>query len=165
MFKLDTSTAALGFQFPQHNVILGKGAPEYYGGMTQEIGYRRWGLQCFFTFSHGGHLLWTESVTSHSFYSIANSVVSMLDRYTPSHTSSRSPRLDLDAPLSFPTNLDVFGSPFFKLRSLVLNYQLSQPDLKIKTAIKALRLFVSATNLFTITEVSWQRSGDIRRRL
>jgi len=152
MFRLDPSTAAYGFQFPQHNVILGKGAPEYYGGMTQEISYKHFDLQCFFTFSHGGHLLWTESVTSHSFYSIANSVVSMLDRYTPTHTATHSPRLDLNVPLSIPTNLDVYGSSFFKLRSLVLDYQLNQPARKKNSVMKALQLFLSATNVFTITK-------------
>ena len=152
MFRLDPSTAAYGFQFPQHNVILGKGAPEYYGGMTQEVSYKHFDLQCFFTFSHGGHLLWMGSVTSHSFYSFANAGASLEDRYTSTHTDSRSPRLNINNALSTPTNLDVYSSSYFKLRSLLLSYQFDQPDWSKKTGMKSLRLFLSATNVFTITK-------------
>lgn len=152
MFQLDSSTAAYGFQLPRHNVILGKGAPEYFGGMTQEVRYKRFELQCFFSFSNGGHLLWIGSVTSHSFYSMGNAVASMQGRYTPTHTNTNAPRLNLNVPLAIPTNLDVFSSSYFKLRSLILSYNLDQLAWMKKTGMKGLRVFLSATNVFTITK-------------
>src|SRR3569833_760440 len=124
MFKLNPITLPYGYQSRQDNVILGNGAPDYFGGMTQEISYKRFDLQGFFTFSHGGHLLWAQHVTSHSFFGVANTDVSKLDRYTPTHTNTQAPRLDLNAGLATPTNLDVFSSTIFKLQNQKKSYYL-----------------------------------------
>jgi len=152
MFKLNPITLPYGYQSRQDNVILGNGAPDYFGGMTQELSYKHFDLQGFFTFSHGGHLLCAQHVTSHSFFGVANTDLSMLDRYTPTHTNTHAPRLDLNAGLAAPTNLDVFSSSFFKLRSLVVSYHLDEMNWMKKTGLKGMRLFISATNVFTITK-------------
>ncbi len=120
--------------------------------MTQELRFKRFDLQCYFSFSHGGHLLWVEHGASDEFYDAANAGVSMLNRYMPSNPNANAPRLDLYDQIEHPTNLDVFGSSFFKLRSLTLNYQLNQALWMKRAAIKNVQLFVSATNVFTITK-------------
>jgi TonB-linked SusC/RagA family outer membrane protein len=140
MFKLDTPDA-YGYRIPLSNVILGKGSPNYTGGMTQAISYKNFDLQCFFTFSQGGHLAWAEHNASVEFYSLANATTSILDRYTPTHPNTNAPRLSMNNSLGSPTNLDVFSSSYFKLRSLTLGYR-----------IRNIRLFGSATNVFTITK-------------
>lgn len=140
MYRLDPTTAAQGYQDKAYNQVLGNGPPKVYGGITQEFSYKNIGLQCYFTFSQGGHLLWAEHVASTAFLTTANAGVSMLDRYTPAHTQTGQPMLDLTDNYT-PTNLDVFSSSYLKLRSLTLNYQL-----------RNIQLFLSATNVFTITK-------------
>ena len=152
MYRLDPSTAADGYEYPQSNVLLGEGAPNYFGGMTQGLSYRHFDLQCFFTFSQGGHLLWAQHGASVEFYDVANAGVSILNRYTPTNTNTQSPRLDFYNGLEHATNLDVFGSSYFKLRSLTLSYHVDQALWMKRTALQQVRLFISATNIFTITK-------------
>jgi TonB-linked SusC/RagA family outer membrane protein len=151
MYKLDTSTASQGFEIPE-NTVIANGSPKYFGGMTQELSYKRFDLQCYFTFSHGGHLLWAEQVASTEFYGTANADRSILNRYTPVNTNSNEPRLSLNNGGYTASNLDVFSSSYFKLRSLTLNYRFDQGGWMKRAAIKDLQVFMSATNVFTITK-------------
>ena len=147
MYKLNAGTASQGYEELAPEII-GQGQPKYFGGMTQELRFKRFDLQCYFSFSHGGHLLWVEHVASMQFYGTNNADRLMLNRYTPENSNSNQPRLSW-SPFNGPqTNLDVFSSSYFKLRSLTLNYQLNVK----KTSISKAEVFVSATNVFTITK-------------
>ncbi len=50
--------------------------------------------------------------------------------------------------ISAASNLDVFSSFYLKLRSVTLSYRLNLKNLPVKNA----QIFISATNLFTITK-------------
>jgi TonB-linked SusC/RagA family outer membrane protein len=152
MYKLDPSTASSGWQSPEWNVIIADGAPKYFGGMMQELSYKRFDLQCYFTFSKGGHLLWAEHEAISKFFGTANAGQSMLDRYTPTNTNSNEPRAFLSYYSHLPTNLDVFSSSYIKLRSLTLNYHFEQAAWMKRGSIKDVQVFMSATNVFTITK-------------
>jgi TonB-dependent starch-binding outer membrane protein SusC len=147
MFKLFPSGGYPGGG-PAYGEIIGNGAPAYYGGMTQKFSYKKLDLQCYFAFSHGGHLLWAEHSATTEFFGQSNANVAMFNRYTPTNTNSNDPRLDLLYDEQYPTNLDVFSSSFMKLRSLTLSYRV---NIK-KTSITNAQVFISATNLFTITK-------------
>ncbi|WP_431215859.1 SusC/RagA family TonB-linked outer membrane protein [Puia sp. P3] len=140
MFRLGAGTTP-GVKDPQSNVILAKGAPACFGGMTHQFDYKNFDLQLLFTFSLGGHLLWAEHNTALEFYNIGNANRSILDRYTPAHLDGSTPRLSFYNEGYGPTNLDVFSSDYVKLRSLVLGYR-----------IKNIRVYFSATNVFTFTK-------------
>ncbi len=152
MYRLDSSTASQGYENPAYNAILGHGAPNYFGGVTQEFSYKNVTLHFLFTFSEGGHLLWVQHGASNEFYNAANAGVAMLNRYTPSNTNTNAPGLDLYDQIQHPTNLDVFGSSYFKLRSVVLGYTIDRTKWIKRSGIQRVQLFVSATNVFTITK-------------
>jgi TonB-dependent starch-binding outer membrane protein SusC len=133
---------------PAFGEIIGNGPPKYYGGMTQEFSYKKLDLKCYFTFSHGGHLLWAEHAATTEFFGQSNANVAMLNRYTPTNTNSNDPRLDLIYDEESPTNLDVFSSSYLKLRSLILSYYLNVKKMSISNA----QVFISATNVFTLTK-------------
>jgi TonB-dependent starch-binding outer membrane protein SusC len=133
---------------PAYGEIIGNGPPKYYGGMTQEFSYKKLDLKCYFTFSHGGHLLWAEHAATTEFFGQSNANVAMLNRYTPTNTNSNDPRLDLIYDEEYPTNLDVFSSSYLKLRSLILSYYLNVKKMSISNA----QVFISATNVFTLTK-------------
>ena len=151
MYRLDASTAASGYEYAARNQLIGNGPPKYVGGFTQEFSYRNLGLQCYFTFSHGGHLLWAQHVATTEFFNISNADVSMFNRYTSANTNTDQPRLDLSE-IYQPTNLDVFSSSYLKLRSLTLNYHFAEALWMKNTGFKNLQIFLSATNVFTITK-------------
>jgi hypothetical protein len=151
MFKLDTTTASQGYEQPLTNVVLASGPPKYFGGMLQEFGYKGFDLKCYFTFSHGGHLLWAEHVAGDEFYGSANAPRSMLNRYGPANTNSNEPWLSFND-FEQPSNLDVFSSSYFKLRSLTLAYRFEQAGWMKRASITNMQVFVSATNVFTLTK-------------
>ncbi|HEY6899466.1 MAG TPA: SusC/RagA family TonB-linked outer membrane protein [Puia sp.] len=152
MYRMDPSTAASNYQNPARDQIIGIGPPKYFGGMTQELSYKNWGLDLFFAFSQGGHLLWAQHVATTQFYNTSNAPVSMFDRYIPGHTNTNQPRLDLTQNNYTATNLDVFSSSYFKLRSATLNYRFGEMSWMKKAGLSSMRLFVSATNVFIITK-------------
>ena len=141
MFKLDSTGAAIVA------TVIGSGAPKYAGGMNQEFTYKRFNLQCYFTFSHGGHLLWVEHNASDELFGVANADRLILNRYTPANTNSNQPVLSLNYNIP-AANIDVFSSSYFKLRSLSLTYRL---NLK-RTSISNAQVFIAATNVFTLTK-------------
>jgi len=152
IFVLDTSTAAEGYEAPAYNQIIGYGAPKYYGGITQSFTYKNFNLEFYFTYSVGGHLLWGDHAASTQFQGIANANVSILNRYYPGNTNGNEPRLLLDYYSYSTSNLDVFSSSYIKLRTLTFNYNLGSSNWIKKAGMKNTSLFVSATNLFTITK-------------
>jgi len=153
MFKLDASTAAEGFEAPAANQIIGNGAPKYYGGITQGFAYKHFDLQFYFTYSVGGHLLWSDHVSSTEFYGTANANTTILNRYTPTNTNTDEPILVLNDSQYQVSNLDVFSSSYLKLRTLTLNYNFDKTARWMTRAgMKNASLFMSATNLFTITK-------------
>jgi TonB-linked SusC/RagA family outer membrane protein len=152
MFKLDPSTASQGYENPYTNAIIGNGAPKYYGGITQGFTYKKFDLQLYFTYSEGGQLLWADHVTSMGFIGTGNANVVMLNRYTPSNTNTDQPRLILNSGGYTASNLDVFNSSYLKLRTLTLNYRFDKALWMQKVGMKTASLFISATNVFTITK-------------
>jgi TonB-linked SusC/RagA family outer membrane protein len=152
MYRLDTSLAPYGYEIAEGNVIISDGIPKYFGGMTQELSYKKLGLLCNFTFAFGGHLVWAEHAASTQFFGAANADELMLNRYTPANTNSNQPRLSLASVANWPNSSDVFNSSYVKLRSLTLNYHFDQVSWMKRASIKNIRIFVSATNVFTITK-------------
>jgi TonB-linked SusC/RagA family outer membrane protein len=149
--SFETDSTQDGYTAPAYGQIIGYGAPKYFGGMTQELRYKRFDLQCYFTFSHGGHLLWVEKVASDGFDGVANADRAMLGRYTPTHTNTNQPVLSLNEDDQFATNIDIFSSSYFKLRSLTLNYRLEGAWMK-RATVSDTQVFISATNVFTLTK-------------
>jgi TonB-linked SusC/RagA family outer membrane protein len=145
MYQLDSTGS------PVPNAFIINCAPKYFGGMSQEFSFKQFDLQCYFTFSHGGHLFWVEHVATEEFLVTANAGRSMLNLYTLTNTSSNVPRLSLNDQYQ-ASNLDVFGSSYFKLRSLTLSYRFDKRGWMKKAAITNAQVFVSATNVFTLTK-------------
>jgi TonB-linked SusC/RagA family outer membrane protein len=152
MFRLDPSTAAKGYQTFAQNQIIGYGSPKYFGGITQGFVYKKFDLQFYFTYSVGGHLVWGDHAASDQFQGISNLNASALGRYYPGNPNASLPQLVLDYYSLESSNLDVFSSSYLKLRTLSFSYDLSQCNFFKKAGMKNASLFVSATNVFTITK-------------
>jgi len=152
MFRLDESTAAYGYEAPAINQTIGYGAPKYYGGITQGFTYKKFDLEFYFTYSVGGQLLWGDHAASTEFQGVANANASILNRYYPGNTNANEPRLILDYYDYSSSNLDVFSSSYLKLRTLTLSYDLSSSSWFKRAGMKNTSVFVSATNIFTITK-------------
>jgi len=152
-YQLDTvSYAAYGASYPDFHVIIGSGAPKYFGGFTESFSYKNFDLNLYFLYSHGGKLMWGDDVSSTTFVGTSNANASMLKRYTPQNTGSDRPRLLLGDQLIYNTNLSIYNSSYLKLRTATLNYRFNKSGWMNKAGIQSAAVYVSATNLFTITK-------------
>jgi len=149
MFELMPENGAHYINF---DVIIGSAAPKYYGGFTQSLSYKNLDLDLYFTFSQGGKLMWGDDVSSIAFVGTSNANAVMLNRWTPKNTNTDQPRLLLNDQIIYNTNLSIFNSSYLKLRTVTLNYRFNKTALMKKAGIQNATLFLSGTNLFTITK-------------
>ena len=153
MFLLDTITyKAYGGAYPLFNTIIASAAPKDFGGFTQEFTYKNFDLSFYFTFSQGGKLEWADHVNSMEFVGVSNANAVMEGRWTPQNPNSNQPRLVLNDAIIYNSNLSVFNSSYLKLRTLTLNYRLDRSKWMTRRGVRTATIFLSATNVFTITK-------------
>ncbi|MBN8854589.1 MAG: hypothetical protein BGO55_21910 [Sphingobacteriales bacterium 50-39] len=154
MYQLDTvSYAQYGAAYPDFHVIIGQGAPKYFGGFTESFSYKNFDLNLYFLYSQGGKLMWADDVSSTTFVGTSNANVSMLKRYTAQNTNADRPRLLLGGDqLMYNTNLSIYNSSYLKLRTATLNYRFDKSGWMTRAGIQSAAVYLSATNLFTITK-------------
>ncbi|MDO6430438.1 TonB-dependent receptor [Flavitalea sp. BT771] len=153
MYQLDTVTyASMGAAYIDFHTIIGSGAPKYFGGFTESFSYKHFDLNLYFLYSEGGKLMWGDDVSSTTFNGISNANANMLKRYTPQNPGSDRPRLLLGDQLIYNTNLSIYNSSYLKLRTATLNYRFDKSSWMTKAGIQAASIYLSATNLFTITK-------------
>jgi len=132
--------------------VIASCAPKFFGGFTHSFSYRNFDLSAYFTFSEGGKLVWADDVSSVEFTGTSNANVRMLERYTADNPNASRPRLVLSDSWLPVSNLNVYNSSYIKLRSLGLNYRFNKSAWMDKAGIKNASIYLTATNLFTITK-------------
>jgi TonB-linked SusC/RagA family outer membrane protein len=130
---------------------LGKAIPDFYFGLTLNATYRRFDLSLFFS-GVGGVQKYNavrrslESVSGGG----ANRSVAVLDHWTPTNPSNTMPRAVVGDPNQNDRLSDrwIEDASYVRLRTAQVGYTLP-PGL---WGLKTTRLWVSATNLFTLTQ-------------
>lgn len=132
--------------------IIGNSNPDVYGGFANTFTYKNFSLYTLFNYSFGNELIWQRDVLNAQVngYSIRNLGVEALDYYSASNTNTNRP-LPVYGELSFLTNDNVYNASFVKLKQLTLNYAFSK-DLIRQLRLNNASVYLSATNLFTITD-------------
>jgi TonB-linked SusC/RagA family outer membrane protein len=132
--------------------IIGRAEPKYYGGYTNSLTYKNFSLIALATFSYGGDIFYLADIQNADAGARTNKGVRILDRWTPENPNTDRPRLILGEGNS-PQNgasSNVYDASFIKLKSITLNYQFPT-SLMNKLKMTTASIYVSATNLFTIT--------------
>jgi hypothetical protein len=134
-------------------VKLGSALPKFTYGFNAVLEFKHFDLKMFFIGSYGNETVnglsgWLEG--SRGLY---NSYATRMNRWTPEHPSNTEPRMTA----ANANNNDVFSDrqvengSYLRLRNVQLGYNFSQTLLS-KFKLRALRLYVSSDNLFTITK-------------
>lgn len=132
--------------------IVGHAEAKYYGGYTNTLVYRNFSLTTLATFSYGGHIYYLADIQNADAATRANKGIRILDRWTPEHPDADRPRLILgqgNGTQSAASN-NIYDASFIKLKSVTLNYQFPA-SLMSKLNLTTASVYVSATNLFTVT--------------
>jgi len=138
------------------NVNLGQAAPDVFGGWTNTFSYGNLQVSTLFNFSVGNTIA---NFGRRNEFTISdentNSGPGILNAWTPENTDTDIPRIAYRDPNGNRRFSDFFieDASFLKLKNINISYQFDSNLLK-KLAISNARIFLSGTNLFTITSYS-----------
>lgn len=131
--------------------VIGSAEPKYYGGYTNSLTYKNFNLMTLATFSYGGDIFYLADVQNQDIAQSTNKSVKILERWTPENPNASRPRLiQGQSSYSYAASNNVYDASFIKLKSVTLSYQLPR-SLTDKITLTGGSVYVSATNLFTIT--------------
>jgi TonB-linked SusC/RagA family outer membrane protein len=131
--------------------IIGKAEPKFYGGYTNRMSYKDFSLTTLATFSYGGDIYYLADVQNQDMARRTNKGVRILDRWTPENTDATRPRLiQGQGSYAYAASNNVYDASFIKLKSVTIAYQFPK-SLTNKWKLNGISAYVSATNLFTIT--------------
>lgn len=132
--------------------VIGHAEPKYYGGYTNTFTYKNFSLMTLATFSYGGDILYLADAQNADVSVLTNKGVRILDRWTPENQDATRPRLLLkQSSYAYVASNNVYDASFIKLKSVTLSYQFSKTLLD-RLKMNSASVYVSATNLFTITK-------------
>lgn len=135
--------------------IYGNTDPKAYGGFSTDISYKGFTLNAIFNYSLGGHRIsdYYENLISSVGQSYAS--VDLLDRWTETNTQGYFPRRmanvsGYNAYGAGETDRYIQSTSYLRLANLTMAYNVNPNQLKL-LGLKSLRLYFTASNLFTAT--------------
>ena len=133
--------------------IIGCGQPLHTGGFSNTFTWKNFDLNIFFTWSYGNDILNANRLIFESGYkSQTNQFASFADRWTPENSTSNIPRTNATGNEEYSSRIIEDGS-FLRLKNVSLGYTFSGRGIR-KAGISSLRLYVSADNIWTLTNYS-----------
>lgn len=141
-------------------VILGNALPDFTGGLTNTFGYKGVDLSFFVYWSYGNKVYNQTRNMLERMSSYNNGDVRTLNRWTPDNTITDVPKAVFNDPTvaGSLTNGEVSqrfveDGSFIRMKNITLGYTFPSPVIK-KAGISSARVYVSAQNLFMITNYS-----------
>lgn len=126
-------------------VIIGSPDPAVFGGFTANVNYQRFTLFANFGYQIGGLKLYNKAIQNLPGQLSGLVDYGLNDRWSPENPGAKYPALYIGEGVSDFTELELFNASFLRLQEVRLSY-----DLPLGKVVKG-QVFVSATNLFTIT--------------
>jgi len=129
--------------------LIGSPIPDFFGGLSSKISWRRWSLFTQLSFVYGNEVFNYLRFQNESMSSLANQSTYTLNRWQYDGHETKVPRALWDDPVgnsAFSSRWIEDGS-YLRLSNLSLSYHLPD-DIKF---LKNAEIFVSAGNLFTIS--------------
>ncbi len=137
-------------------MVIGNSQPKLIGGITNTFQYKRFDLSLFFSFSYGNKVLnFTKTRTVNMGADIqSNQSVDALRRWQKPGDVTDIPRYELNSTLNnLHSNRLIEDASYLRLKNVSFGYSLP-PALVNRLMLSQLRIYASATNLWTLTKYS-----------
>ncbi|MBO2543180.1 TonB-dependent receptor [Salegentibacter sp. BDJ18] len=148
----------------EDRTIIGNPHPDFVYGFNNDFAYKNFDLTVFIQGSEGNDMMNFTRMELDWMAGKSNATTDALNRWTPNNTSTDIPRASGSHSPQVSTRFVEDGS-YVRLKNIVLGYNLPESTSEM-LKINNLRLYVSAQNVFTITdytgydpEVSYQDSN------
>lgn len=144
-------------------ILAGSPFPDFYGGLTNNLSYKNFDLSVFFQYSYGNEIYnatrrWVEMLSLNDRTIIgANTTQTAFDnRWQKPGDVTKYPGINYDDrnnDYNLPHTGWLEDGSYLTLKSLTIGYTFKQ-QLLSRLNLKSARLFLTANNLFTITDYS-----------
>lgn len=136
--------------------VYGNTDPKFYGGFATDFSWKGLTLNAVFNYSVGGHRISSYYESLISSYGESYASTDLLDRWTTENTDAYFPRVmaGTSGYTKFqPSEIDRYiqSSSYLRMSTLTLAYNLSDTLLTRMKHFSSLRIYFTASNLFTIT--------------
>lgn len=138
----------------QDRTIIGHALPDFTWGLNNNIAFMNFNLSFFIQASHGNEMANLNRLTLEDFRGTQNvSAEAGLGRWTPDNPSNEFPRSLANRTIDVATfsSAIVEDASYVRLKNVTLAYDLPLSLIE-KARVKKLRVYVSATNLVTLTD-------------
>jgi TonB-linked SusC/RagA family outer membrane protein len=133
---------------------IGNPHPKFTSGLNIDLGYANFDLNMFFYGSYGNDMVnYVSRWIDYGQFDGGLSKDALYNSWTPTNTAARLPMLDGVSESQIFSSAYIEDASFLRMKVLRLGYTLT-PSMLEKVKMKNLRLYVEATNLFTITKYS-----------
>ncbi len=127
--------------------IIGNPDPDLFGGIIANLSYKGFSFNANFGFQIGGLKQYGKALQN-----VPSQLTGLVDynlynRWSPENTDAKIPAIYLGQGVPALTNLSLYDASYFRLQDLRISYDLP----KIKKFSVQGQVYVSATNLFTLT--------------
>lgn len=132
---------------------LGSPHPDFVYGINIKLDYKGFDASLFFTGSQGNEVYnYNKVFTDFGLFFLGNRSDRVLNAWTPTNTDTDVPALTSSYPLEEASANSYFveDGSYFRLRNLQVGYTLPS-SLTDRAKMESLRVYVQATNVFTIT--------------
>ena len=126
-------------------VIIGNPDPDLFGGLTANLSYKQFSLFANFGYQIGGLKIYNKTLQNLPGQLTGLIDYGLNDRWSDTNKDAKYPALYIGDGVPRLTDHELFDASFFRLQEVRLTY-----NLPLNKVIKG-QLFVSATNLFTLT--------------
>jgi len=131
--------------------IIGNPNPDFTGAITSTLNYKRFTLNTLFTFSKGNQIFnyTRQQLESQSGY--LNQTINVLNRWQADGQVTNVPRAVYGDPIANSRFSDrwIEDGSYLRLRTVSLTYNV---PIKAKGALKAVKVYATANNVFTLTK-------------
>jgi len=131
--------------------LLGSAMPDFFGGIRNQITYKKFDLSFFFNYSYGNEVVnynrWILSQVQPGI----NQLTEVTSRWTPQNTETSVPRASSQRAAEYAIDSRfVEDASFLRLRDVTLTYRVPN-QLMEKVGVTSGKLFIRGNNLLTIT--------------
>ena len=132
--------------------FIGDPHPDFVGGLNIDLGYSSFDLNMFFYGSYGNDMInYVSRWIDYGQFVGGLSKDALYNTWTPSNTGARLPMLDGASRSQEASTAFIEDGSFLRLKTMRLGYTLPENLVK-KAKMKSLRVYLQATNLFTLTK-------------
>ncbi|MEZ4947534.1 MAG: TonB-dependent receptor [Cyclobacteriaceae bacterium] len=135
-------------------IVLGNANPDFAYGFNNTITYRNVSLSMFIQGVYGNEIANFNLFALESFDGNQNNSTAALNRWTPENPSNEYPRANVSPRVNTFSDHQVEDASYLRVKDITISYDLARLISKRNIKVSTFKFFVSAKNLFTLTNYS-----------